>query len=171
MKCNYLFTSESKRKAIKRLDGAICDGTRIHLNFNQKVVPVYEDELEDSRETATLAVHGVPYGWNAEDLLQDFPKAEIGNYRSKEGTVFLKYRYSNHAIQDFIRNDNIRIQGKQLIVMFSHQRSFLRPPGRTHFYGNSRDSRLEVDRSPSSDRDLRSRINNNQERKWNELIR
>ena len=154
-----------------RLDGAICDGTRIQLNFSQKVVPVYEDELEDSRETATLAVHGVPLGWNAEDLLKDFPKADIGNYYSKEGTVFLKYRYTNHAIQDFIRNDNIRIQGKPLIVMFSHQRSFLRHRGRTHYYGNSRDSRREVDRSPSLDGDLRSRINNNQERKWAELIK
>ena len=165
MKCNYLYTTESKRKAVKRLDGAICDGTRIQLNFSQKVVPVYEDELEDSRETATLAVHGVPLGWNAEDLLKDFPKADIGNYYSKEGTVFLKYRYTNHAIQDFIRNDNIRIQGKPLIVMFSHQRGFLRPS--IYRY---REARREADKSPSSDGDLRAKINNNHKRKWTDLV-
>ena len=122
---------------------------------------------------ATLAVHGVPFGWNKDKLLKDFPRAMISNY-TKEGTVFLKYRQSEHAIQDFIRNDNIKILSSPVIVMFSHQRGYLRGFGKTSYYRNTRESPREVDRSPSYssdiDRDLRSRINNNQERKWTELI-
>ena len=130
--------------------------------------------MEDSRETATLAVHGVPFGWNADKLLKDFPRAMISNY-TREGTVFLKYRQSEYAIQDFIRNDNIKILSSPVIVMFSHQRGYLfRGFGKTSSYRNTRESPREVDRSPSYgsdvDRDLRSRINNNQERKWSELI-
>lgn len=157
---------DSKRTAVKRLDGAICDGVRIRLNFDRKVVPVSEEELEDSRETNALAVHGVPFGWSEEELLKDFPKSEIGNPLTKEGTVFLKYRQSQHAIQDFIRNDHIQIQGKNVTVMFSHQRGFLRP----YKYRKPWESRREVDKSPSSDRDLRAKINNNHERKWTELV-
>lgn len=156
---------DSKRTAIKRLDGAICDGVRISLNFDRKIVPVREEELEDSRETNTLAVHGVPKGWTREELLRDFPKAEIGNSLTKEGTIFLKYRQSNHAIQDFIRNDNVQIQGKHVPVMFSHQRGFLRPS--IYRY---REARREAVKSPSSDGDLRVKINNNHERKWTDLV-
>ena len=108
----------------------------------------------------------MPFGWSEEELLKDFPKSEIGNPLTKEGTVFLKYRQSQHAIQDFIRNDHIQIQGKNVTVMFSHQRGFLRP----YKYRKPWESRREVDKSPSSDRDLRAKINNNHERKWTELV-
>ena len=62
------------------------------------MVPVNEDELEDSRETDSLAVHGLPDNWAKADLLKDFPRAEITGF-PRQGTIFLKYRQSQHAIQ------------------------------------------------------------------------
>ena len=95
---------DSKGTAIEQLDGVICDGSRLHLNYIRKIVPVNEDELEDSRETDTLAVHGVPYNWAKSDLLKEFHRADISNSLTQQGTIFLKYRQSQYAIQVSCRN-------------------------------------------------------------------
>ena len=72
-------------------------------------------------------------------------------------------------LQDFIRNDNVRVLGENVIVMFSHQRRWLGPRKFTY---KPRESRRDVDYSPISVRggDLRAKINNNQDRKWSDLI-
>ena len=94
---------ESKWGALDRLDGVICDGARISLNYDTKLVPVDEDELAESRLMTSLAVHGLPWNWKTAvgDLLHQFPHAICPPllHCPSQGTIFLKYHRAEDAVQ------------------------------------------------------------------------
>ena len=93
---------ENKREGIDILEKSYVKGVRWDINYHKKFVPVTVDELEDSRETTVLAVHGVPFGANKEELEIHFPRANITSPKIyKGGSVFLNYKSSDHAIQVF----------------------------------------------------------------------
>ena len=75
-------------------------GSQVDIDYQRKFIPVSADELEDSRDEKTLALHGVPYRTRDEEVLRLFPKANLRNKCCyKGGTIFLSYRSQQSAVQ------------------------------------------------------------------------
>jgi len=136
-------------------------GAAVEIDYRRKFIPVSADELEDSRDDKTLAVHGVPYKTRVEEILELFPKAEVKNINCKKGgSIFLSYRSEQSAVQDFIRHDQVLIQNMRCVLMFSHNRSALE------------ETRERPSSSSSYEFDLRHKIDGNSHNRaiWDDLV-
>jgi len=136
-------------------------GSQVDIDYQRKFIPVSADELEDSRDEKTLALHGVPYRTRDEEVLRLFPKANLRNKCCyKGGTIFLSYRSQQSAVQDFIRHDEVLILNKHCVLMFSHSRCTLE------------EKRERPSSSGSYEFDLRHKIDGNSHNRamWDDLV-
>ena len=80
----------------------MCGQHLMVVDNNKMLVPVLEGDLEKTRETNCLAIHGINNETSEEDLRTVFPRANHVIVAVRGGSAFLKYEREKECIEDFI---------------------------------------------------------------------
>ena len=129
-RCFMIFaTKEDRDQAASEVHGQRCEGHLMLSDGMTKLVPVSEDNLDETRETTSLAVHGIPWRTEDKDVLEAFPRAENCTVAKRGGTAFVNYANSVCCLEDFKGKGDLIIHGVAVSVLFSHsmrrKRSFV----------------------------------------------
>ena len=103
-----------------QLDNKRCGQQLMVVDNTKMLVPVQEENLEHTRETNCLAIHGINDETSEEDLRTVFPRANRVNVAVRGGSAFLKYDKKEECIEDFIHGEDIEVRGVNVVVMFGH---------------------------------------------------
>ena len=95
-------TKELKLEAEMQLDNKMSGQHLMVVDNNKMLVPVMEGDLEKTRETNCLAIHGINNETSEEDLRTVFPRANHVIVAVRGGSAFLKYEREKECIEDFI---------------------------------------------------------------------
>ena len=106
--------------AEKQLDCSKYKGGKVVVNWNRKMVPMAEGDLDRSRQITCLAVHGISAGRSKRDLETVFPGSVSVTIARRGGTAFLQFRDREEAEREFRRADGVVVRGCRVVVMYSH---------------------------------------------------
>ena len=119
--CFLVFPSIWDREmAEKQLDCSKYKGGKVVVNWNRKMVPMAEGDLDRSRQITCLAVHGISAGTSKRDLETVFPGSVSVTIARRGGTAFLQFRDGEEAEREVRGAEGLVMRGCGVVVMFSH---------------------------------------------------
>ena len=93
------------------------------VNWNRKIVPMEEDDLDRSRQMTCLAVHGTSAGTSKRDLETTFPDSVSVIIGRRGGPAFLQLRDRERVertFREFRRGDRVVVRGCRVVFIYSH---------------------------------------------------
>jgi hypothetical protein len=109
-----------REMAEKQLDCSKYKGGKVVVNWNRKMVPMAEGDLDRSRQITCLAVHGISAGTSKRDLETVFPGSVSVTIARRGGTAFLQFRDREEAEREVRGAEGLVMRGCGVVVMFSH---------------------------------------------------
>jgi len=115
-------TKEVRDEAETQMDNQQCVKETMVVDRTKMLVPVQVYELEDTRDSHSLAVHGIPAGTREEDIRAVFIRADQVTIAKRGGSAFLNYASREQCEEDFLALEDVVIRGASVVVMFGHHR-------------------------------------------------
>ena len=119
--CFLVFPSVYDREMAEDLiHSSFFKGRKVRVDATKKLVPIVEKDLERTRQSDWLAVHGLAARTTRRDLEDAFPGCVKVNIASRGGSAFLQFRDRREAEREFRMAENMYLRGDRVVVMYSH---------------------------------------------------
>ena len=100
-----------------QLDNKKCGEEVMVVDKTKMLVPVQADELEATRDSHSLAVHGISVGTTIGDVKDIFRRAKQVTIARRGGSAFLNYVSREECEEDFVSLEDAVVNGVSVVVM------------------------------------------------------